>query len=261
MTPIGPISTSADSVVSHVIRRSYPFSVLPVSRRNTFTGATVQLNTPVVKFMNGATVESNRIYEASVESGDSVDAFPYPMGPGPTIGSDFVTSFDCMMSNHLPFFNDSDNIGSDAFMGIEIFSQNRNTLINNPVGTSFQLKWQFKDQTKWMLSSYLGNSIVGRHQSFSIEPTPEGVNQALGGHKVRLLLDPFNLIVKAYVDDILRATESIKGMVPYNDNNADIFCGIILYNGTQTGAYTIVVSWMGAEVCTYNANAVGSGAV
>ena len=252
MTPIGNVLTEGDSVISHVSRRSYPFTLLPLQKVQTFTTPSIILTPPTVRFINGATVESNKLYEASIEQAyNSGEGNFFPYGPDESKGHNYITSFDCIMAilGITPA-----NLDNTGFIGIELFSQNASTLTNTPANGCIQLKWQLKDPTQWMLSTYLGDSIPGIHQSFSIPSF-----QALGGHKVRLLWNPFELSVSAYVDDVLMAKQAIEGILPYADFSFVTQTGILITNGNITANPAIIATWMGAEICTHGLNAQGAG--
>ncbi|SRR6266496_4602826 len=253
MTPIGPVSAGSDAIVEHKLERSYPFTLLPAQKVQSFTTPAIVLIPPFVRFTQGATLESNKLYEAAIEQADNLNNIITPLGPGGLTGIfnvNYKTSFDCHISAIVTTpANLSDAVG---FIGIELFSQGLTTLIDTPVNSSIQLKWQLKDPTQWMLSVYRGNGLTGIHRPFSTSSS-----QVAGGHKVRLFWDPFEKTVLAYVDDILVVKQSIAG---FTFQVADTNAGILLYNGGNiTASPSIIGYWMGAKITTYDMHTSGAG--
>lgn len=254
MTPIGPVSAASDSIVEHINRRSYPFTVLPTQKQQTFTTPTISLVPPFVRFVQGATLESNKLYEAAIEQAD-INGFQ-PMGPSGSavfggVGAsalNYKLSFDCLIS---ALYNSS-TMDAASFIGIELFSQMQAPLINNPATPSIQLKWQLKDQTQWTLSFYAGGGAAGVHRNFTLP-----ASQGAGGHKTRLLWDPYELTVAAYVDDVLRVKQSVAGI---SAPSLDTYAGILLFTGTVLAVSPVITAfWMGANIATYDLHTTGAG--
>lgn len=249
MTPIGSVAASGDSIVEHVNRRFYPFTTALTQKFNTFTGPGVAITAPATRIATGVTVESGKLYEAAIENADSVVG-AFPSGPNASSGFNYINTFDCIM---LVTSVTAANIDSTAFTGIEILSQNNGVLDDVSVNGNVQLRWQLKDPTQWELVVWKGNGALGIHVPFTIPSS-----QAIGGHKVRLLWDPYELAVTAYVDDVVKAKQSIAGILPFFDATFGATYGVLLWNGNTTGVAGIRVGWMGATISTYNMHSVGA---
>ena len=241
MTPIGPVgNVSPDSIASHTIRRSYPFSVAPLVKFNTFTTPTIDLTPPHLIFINGATVESNKLYEAAIEASSLLAGIEIC-----SVATDYIMSLDCYLGTEVTV---PANISDTGFIGIEMSSQLSATLSNTPTGSSIQLKRQLNSQTKWTFSVYKGFGAVGIHTSFDVPIPSDGGTTSNWGSKVRIYYDPINLITRAYVNDIVRAELGILGI----NRSSELIWGVLLYNGVQSGACSIKAMWAGAEVTSYN---------
>lgn len=251
------------------LTRYYAFeNGAPPVLRNTFASPSVVAYPPMLRVATaGAGPENNKIWEATIERCHDLGA-PQTVLPGTTIlNYDVVTGMFCQMSG-----KSADRAKSpSAFVAIECASPGNATLTSlNANSGSVQLRMSLNDYSKWSLVRFRGVNDVANSVQVDFTVPLVNVNGVGGapdpdfeeGHQVGLVIDPWELNVKAWVDGMVRAT------VPIDGSNLPVFFavdplswGVVLYGGAQSLAVQIEGQWSAIRIESPNVSTIGSGLV
>ncbi len=255
---VSPQSSLADSLGK--LARSYPFAAMPTIQRNTFAGLTSGCTVPLVWAKSaGVAVETNKIFELAIESGLFAENWQPFEAPGLTVPSDFANMIDCQIWGGL--YNgaaDSAKVSNDGFVAIEFGSAGQSIINPATAPQAFaQLRQQIKDPTQWSLvvRRFIGPLVDT--QSFTVPYLDAG--NFPEGHRVALLYDPFNDVVRAIVDGVVRAESNILPAGLFN--NDLLYAGAVLYSGTQTAPAPLFLQVTGYTVTTWGTGSLGTGRI
>lgn len=237
---------------SNELLRTYPFTQLPVTRRNTFVGSTLALELPSIVYSTaGAIIESNKILELVVEKRVS-DVLFQCFDQGDETGH--IEILDCHWWGNA---NNPANIDANAFIGIEWGSMGVAPPFPAIPGQNVvHLRQQLKDKTQFQL--LVANGQVASNIVNFTAPVSGFSGE---GHHVQIVMNPYNLTVTAIIDGVSRA--QISGADAYPSQTGlyvltGDHVGLFVCSGVQTAATPISASWTGLNVTSIGSSGLSA---
>lgn len=220
------------------LTRHYAFDVLPVTVRDSFPalGKVLAVDRPAFYF-SALGNASNLLAEFAIERQVNDVRFE---GPTNNDAEGYYQEVSCQAWGGC---NQPELHDANAYWALQLWNHGGGLPWANPSGSGFvQLRQRLTDKTQWSLVSSPGDGVTpDQVVAFTVPATPPGE-----GHHIRLIYDPYNLILRAIVDGAVRAT--LSGPTAFPRTSADLGLGVAEQHHVSALLRTGVVTGGGSAV-------------